>query len=555
MTFLTINSKGLKLTALVFFVTCSRVPQGIDASYRNMSQKESRSKAGAVATAHPLATQAGVEMLEAGGNAVDAAVASAFALAVVEPSMSGIGGRTQILISTPSREVFGVDGTTQAPQDYDYENAPKKRYGYPSIGVPGVVRGLTKALAEHGSLSLDKVMAPAIALAENGHSLISGEAMRQAWVNKELNEFEESRLYFLNEDGSPRKAGDWVVQTDLANVLKAIADEGADVFYEGWIAERIVEDNQANGGVLTLQALNDYRAEDSHIVRGSYRGFDLTALYLPAFGAITIEALQILEALGKNMKDERIWGEAVHNAIEAAYIDRQEQHSLEDAARLTSKAWAQKRAKEIKSNNLSANVDLSKLPVAWTDPIGHTTHLTAADGDGMVVALTQTLGTTLGSKVATPGLGFAYAQTLGGYLGEVRGGERASSHISPLLVSKDGALFLALGAAGGSRIPSSIVAVVSRMIDQRHTLATALRLPRVHPTEDGMDIEYTGDRGWTSADSIYFAELGYAVSVKRHKGEFGRIHAVVSDSVKEEWIGGADPDWQGSSAAPQTINR
>ena len=459
----TINFKPLTFAAVLLFSNCGYVPQIPDLSYKKVSQKQSRSKAGAVATAHPLATQAGVAMLEDGGNAMDAAVAAAFVLTVVEPSMSGIGGRTQILISSSSGEVFGIDGTTQAPLDYDYQNAPKQTYGYPSIGVPGVVRGLTKALDEHGSLPLGKVMEPAISLSENGHALISGEALRQAWVNKELNEFEGSRHYFLNEDGSPRKAGDWVVQTDLANVLRAIAKDGPDVFYEGWIAERIVDDNQANGGVLTQKALKDYRAEDSYIVHGSYRGFDLSALYLPAFGAITIEVLQIMEALEMDMTDERIWGETLHNAIEAAYLDRQEQHSFEDAERLTSKAWARKRADKISNGRLSLMGGEEPLPAAWSAPLGHTTHLTVVDRDGMVVALTQTLGTTLGSKVATPGLGFAYAQTLGGYLGEVRAGERASSHISPLLVSKDGAPFLALGAAGGSRIPSSIVAVVSRV--------------------------------------------------------------------------------------------
>ncbi len=546
----TINFKRLTFSAVVLLSNCGHVQQVSDFSYKNLYQKQSQSKAGAVATAHPLATQAGVEMLEAGGNAVDAAVSAAFTLAVVEPSMSGIGGRTQILISSSSGEVFGIDGTTQAPLHYDYENAPKKRYGYPSIGVPGVVRGLTKALNEHGSLPLRKVMKPAISLAENGHALISGEALRQASVNKELNEFEGSRRYFLNEDGSAKKAGDWVVQTDLARVLNAIAEDGPDVFYEGWIAERIIEDNQANGGVLTRKALKDYRAENSYIVHGSYRGFDLVALYLPAFGAITIEVLHIIEALEEDMTDERIWGEALHNAIEAAYLDRKEQHSLEDAERLTSKAWARERADEISNGSLSPRSGGEPLPEAWSAPMGHTTHLTVVDRDGMVVALTQTLGTTLGSKVATPGLGFAYAQTLGGYLGEVRAGERASSHISPLLVSNNGSPFLALGAAGGSRIPSSIVAVISRIIDQGHDLASALRLPRVYPTEEGIDLEFTGGLGWSLADSLHFVELGYGVSVQRGIGRFGRIHAVMNDTVTGEWIGGADPDWEGSSAAP-----
>ena len=544
----------LKFHFLVFLLTllaCIGESPHLDPTYIGLLNKESHSPNGAVSTPHPLATQAGVDMLEAGGNAVDAAVAAAFVLSVVEPTMSGIGGRSQILISLSSGKVFGIDATTQAPTDYDYKNSPKKRYGYPSIGVPGAVRGLTRALREHGSLPLSQVLKPAILLAENGHSLISGEALRQGMVNVQLNEFEGSRKYFLRKDGTPRIAGDWIIQEDLGRVLRAIAEKGADVFYEGWIADMIVEDNQANGGVLTLQALKDYKAEHSHIVEGSYKGFELKSLYIPAYGAITIEALHILESLDKNMKKDRIWGEAIYQAILASYLDRKEQKTLKDAERLTSKKWADKRADDIKKGRISARIGMDKSFQSTTENIGHTAHLTIVDKEGMIVALTQTLGTIFGSKVATPGLGFAYAQTLGGYLGEIQPGERASSHISPILIRKKGIPFLALGAAGGSRIPSSIVSVISRIVDQNHSLPLALSLPRIHPTKEGLELEFTGNNGWVSADSIYFSKLGYIVSVQRDEGRFGRIHAIIKDSLKGHWIGAADPDWQGSALAPK----
>ena len=532
-----------------FFLGCSGLPQKPGGIYPESSHKVSNSNDGTVATAHPLATKAGVEMLAAGGNAVDAAVAAAFALAVVEPSMSGIGGRTQILIGKPDGEVIGIDGTTQAPSTYDFENAPKKRYGYPSIGVPGVVRGHTKALSEHGSLSLKQVMTPAIRLANNGHELIRGEAMRQQFVHEQLKEFAGSRHYFLNEDGSSRNAGDWVVQKDLGRVLQAIADEGAEVFYSGWIAEKIIEDNQANGGVLTLESLKNYKAEDSHIVTGSYRGYGLKGLWMPAYGAITIEALQVLETISDDYTDNQKWGESVYHAIKAAYLDRKKQHTLEDADRLTSKQWAQKRASEI-HNDTAVKLNWKNLPESWTVPMGHTTHLTVVDRNGMVVALTQTVGTTMGSKVATPGLGFIYAQTLGGYLGEVKAGYRAASHISPILVTKDNKPFIALGAAGGSRIPSSIVAVISRIIDQGNTLEKAIALPRVQPIENGVAIEFTSNGGWSGADSAYFAQLGHEVSVQRRPGSFGRVHAVIKNETNGSWTGVADPDWEGSAASP-----
>ncbi len=541
--------KKILSVTLVFLVGCASLEKRSDGVYPESLQKVRQSANGLVVSGHPLATKAGVEMLSRGGNAVDAAVAAAFSLAVVEPSMSGIGGRTQILIYSPETGFHGIDGTTAAPSDYDYENAPKKRYGYPSIGIPGVVKGLTKALNEHGSLSRMVVMNPAIETAEKGHPLISGEAIRMALVNKQLNEFAGSRRHFLNPDGSPLVPGQWFVQKDLAKVLRAVAMEGPDVFYRGWIAETLVADNKAKGGVLSMKALGEYEAMDSHIVKGNYRGHDLTALWMPAFGAITIEALQILESLSNDLTNNQDWGENVYHAIEAAYLDRRKQKSLADADRLTSRDWAEKRAADV--HNDQASVNWSNLPESYTAPMGHTTHLTVVDKNGMIVSLTQTVGTIMGSKVATPGFGFVYAQTLGGYLGEVKGGDRAPSHISPIIISNDGQPILALGAAGGSRIPSSIVAVISRVIDQNHTLEKAMALPRVQPTADGVDIEFTGENGFNAADSTYFASMGHAVTVQRKPARFGRVHAVMKNRKGDSWTGVADPDWEGSAGSPK----
>ena len=173
----------------------------------------------------------------------------------------------------------------------------------------------------------------------------------------------------------------------------------------------------------------------------------------------------------------------------------------------------------------------------------------------MVVALTQTIGTTMGSKVATPGLGFMYAQTLGGYLGEIKPGVRAPSHISPIIVSREGKPFLALGAAGGSRIPSSIVAVISRVIDQKFSLVDAMALPRVHPTSDNMEIEavstssraYNEDYIYSLSDTLFFNQLGLSMKLREGKGNFGRVYAIMLEG--NDWVAVSDPDWQGSSGA------
>jgi len=542
-------NKKILFFVLILLWSCSQPIKKADGFYAESLHKVEHSNKGIVVAAHPLATKAGAIMLAQNGNAIDAAVAAAFTLAVVEPSMSGIGGRTQILIYSPETGYHGIDATTSAPNDYYYENAPKKRYGYPSIGVPGVVKGLTKALTKFGTMSRIDVMAPAIQFAEKGHSLIFGEAIRQSSVNEQLKEFEGTRQHFLNLNGTPRLPGQWVKQKDLAKVLQAIAEEGPDVFYKGWIAEKIVADNIANGGVLSMKALEEYEALDAQIVKGNYRDNDLIGLWMPSFGAITIEALQILEAYKSEFSNNQDWGESVYHSIERAYLDRRDQNTLEDAKRFTSKEWAEKRAAEI--HNEQTQLEWKELPESFTAAMGHTTHLTVVDKNGMIAVLTQTVGTTMGSKVATPGLGFIYAQTLGGYLGEVKAGQRAASHISPLIVAKDGTPFLGLGAAGGSRIPSSIVAVISRIVDQGYGLEKAVGMPRVQPIEDGLDIEFTGNEGFTLADSAYFNGLGHKVTVQRKSAKFGRIHAVMKDNKNGGWIGVADPDWEGSADSPK----
>jgi gamma-glutamyltranspeptidase/glutathione hydrolase len=552
------KKEKIKLMKISLFFTmlliagCTKLAHQTGDNYQLPQQKVVRSLNGVVTTAHPLATTAGVKILEAGGNAMDAAVAAAFTLSVVEPSMSGIGGRAQIIIYTPTGGVHGIDATTQAPPFYKFKDTLAVEYGYETIAVPGVVKGLTDGLSEFGSLPLAKVMTPAISYANNGFTLLPGEAFRQESVNEVLKEFSGTWQYYLTKDSAAKKAGDLIIQSDLAKVLKSISEKGPDVFYRGWIAQAMVRDVRQNGGFLTLESLENYRAEKSHIVSGSYRGYGIKALWLPAYGAITIEALHILEQLPVNLNEEREWARAVYHAIKAAYLDKKEQKTLDDAKRFTSTSWAKKRAMETPlingpESNGSNTGSKHSIPKIEKDLNGHTSHLTVVDKNGMVVSLTQTIGPTMGSKVATPGLGFLYAQTMGGYLGEVEPNLRVPSHISPVIVFKDDKPLLALGAAGGSRIPSSIVNVISRIIDYEMSLSEALYAPRVHPLEEGINLEVVDGTRWNEDDSTFFSQLGYMVEMRRLPGQFGRIHAVMLDTLTGEWIGCADPDWEGTA--------
>lgn len=572
------------LALLLLAMGCGSPPDLREPVQSEAAPQVATSANGVVSAAQPLAAAAGAAMLEQGGNAVDAAVAAAFTLAVVEPSMSGLGGRAQILIRLPDGTFAGVDGTTQAPDSYDPDTAPQASYGYPTVGVPGVPAALLKALSEYGSLDRATVMAPAIAAARDGFELLPGEAARHAAAFDRIAEFEGTRAIFLKDDSTTWQAGDLFVQPDLARTLEALAADGVDAFYRGEIAERIAADVTGNGGAVTAEALAAYQALDSRVVTSTYRGYETIGLWLPSYGAITIEILNLLETLPLAEFDEDDWATAVAEAIRVAYLDRPEQRTPEDAERLTSKEWAAQQAAlmRVAPPAMVALDDAAEARAAGAGvPLGvdgvrevrdvrevrevaleHTTHLSAADADGMMVALTQSLGPNMGSSVVTPGLGFVYAATLGGYLGRMEPGERAQSHISPFMLADDGAPLLALGAAGGGRIPTAIVAAISRMVDGSMSLDDALAAPRIVPETPGMrnggdadaptvvQVERVEGLGFSDAVLDSLLARGFEVEAVDRAGAFGRIHAVRWLSESGLWQGVADPDWEGAAAVP-----
>ena len=499
-----------------------------------------------ISSAHPLASIAGKEMYEIGGNAFDAAVAAAFTLSVVEPSMSGIGGRLQSIYQTQDGKVSGVDASTEVPIQYK-PSEEKHSYGYPTIGIPGVVAGLIKLQKENGVLSLKEVLAPAIKYAKEGFSVLPGEAIRQGMAFEKINEFEGTRHHFLKSDTTSYKAGDIFIQKDLSMVLQKIANQGHKGFYEGEIAQKIVSDIQKNGGILTLEDLKNYKALTSRIVEGKYQGHKIHSLYLPSFGAITIQILQILDNLS-SAKTEEEWAINIGNATEMAYNNRKYQTNEDSLKSILSYAQAKILANKIQKNDVTFNFDNENLPKSWIAKMGHTTHLTAADRDGNIISLTQTVGPLMGSKVASKGLGFIYAVTLGGYLGDYKPGDRANSHISPTLISKNDSPVLALGAAGGSRIITAVTQVASRYIDQKNTLEKSLMLPRVYPFDDSLWIEdHTGVKELNAKLNIVTNPYKMIDGIAR----FGRVHAVALDSINNKWIGAADPDWEGTTEINQ----
>jgi gamma-glutamyltranspeptidase/glutathione hydrolase len=494
-------------------------------------------------------------------------VATAFALAVVEPTNSGLGGRTQILLRSPDGAVAAIDATTQVPAGFPVDSVPPATTaaGYGMVGIPGTVAGLTRALADHGSWPLPDVLAPAIALAADGFPLNDAQARAIASVAEHLRQFEASQRYFLRPDGTPYAPGDTLIQADLAATLQTIAEGGADAFYRGAIARAIAVDMAAQGGFVTADDLAGYRARDALVVRGSYRGHELIGTYLPAAGANVIEMLQILGHFElESVVGTSEWAALVAQALLFGFQDR-----LADLANMgpaetfplaanaeviVSPERAAERASRIRPFEVASGAGDTDRRSGEFLP-GHTTHVSVVDGEGGAVALTQSLGPTLGSRVAAPGLGFMYAATMGYLSGAAASagvralgpGDRASSRQSPMLVLKDDQLHLVIGGSGSRRILAAVTQVVSRIVDQGLSLEEAISSPRVHIEPSEPDILHMMVReygAWTEDQRADLRAFGYDVR-DQHTASFGNVSAISLDRASGEWVGVADPGGAG----------
>lgn len=496
-----------------------------------------------VVTGNVHATRVGVAVLEAGGNAVDAAVATALALGVVEPSQSGIGGRTQIVVGLPGGEVRGIDATTQIPWGYDAATAPRAERGWETVAIPGTVRGLARVLAEHGTWAWPDVLAPSIRLARDGWVLTPGEAERVADNTDVLAADPELAGLFLREDGVPRAAGDTVVNRGLAATLETLSGEGPESFYTGSLAVRMLEALDARDGFVTEDDLARYEAVDGIVGRGRYRGFELAGTWLPASGVTTIEILQILDHLDMVALDPPARTAALVQALLMGFRDREAAQGdvAEDAvAHLTDRALAAERAEA---------VWLPESGRTAPDPVAdHTTHLSVADANGLVVAMTQSLGPSWGSGVAVPGMGFPFAATLGGYLADLGPGGRAWSSQSPLLAFRDGEPALLIGGGGSRRIISAIVTTLHGIADDGLPLVEALAAPRLHPTEELVVLEEGRGAPWGEDVSAALEELGLEVELRETGTWFARLNAALR-LPDGRWVGAADPRWPWGSAA------
>ena len=467
-------------------------------------------KQGMVTSRSVLESNIGIEIMKAGGNAVDSAVATAFALAVTYPSAGNIGGGGFALVRLPDGNVFALDHREKAPKKA-YRDMYLDRWGnvigelstqsHLAAGVPGSVDGLLLLLDTYGSMSRKQVMTPAIDLATKGFPLTFDLVQQFKRVLLQMKSYPASLAKF-SKNGEPYEVGEIWYQPDLAKTLTIIMRKGRSGFYEGEVASLIVREMDRNKGGISASDLAEYRSVWRAPVSGSYRGYKIWGMGPPSSGGIlVIQMLNMLEPF-----DLRSMGygsaASIHHMVEAsrrAYADRAEYLGDPDyypvpVGMLLDKDYASQRFADFDSGkaSLSENID----PGKWLKESPETTHFSIIDKNGIMVSFTTTLNSSYGNKIVVPGTGVLLNnemndfsikkdtpnqyQLIGREANAIEPGKRMLSSMSPTIVTKDGHPFLITGSQGGSRIITTVLQIIINVIDHGMQLGDAVTLPRIH---------------------------------------------------------------------------
>ena len=455
-------------------------------------------------------SQVGAEIMAKGGNAVDAAVAMGFALGVCEPFTSGLGGGGLATIHTAEGENFFIDFREVAPAaatldlyvDASGENNGNTKEGGLASGVPGEVAGLLYLLEHHGTMSREEVMKPAIRIANEGFTVSAYCANAISDAYEKTQKFPEMSKVYLDENGLPWEEGSVITNPDLGKALQLIADQGADVFYKGEIGEAMVATLAKYDGVMTMDDLAGYEVHELEPVTGDYRGYTVISSPPPSSGGThLIEILNILENFDMASMEVNS-AEYVHlfaETFKLAFADRAKYMADTNFVTvplggLTSQAYADKRAQDI-----DLNVAMEQAAPDDPSPYEHTdtTHFSVADVNGNCVAITKTINYYFGSGVMVDGYGFMMNNQMDDFstdsesVNKIEPGKKPLSSMSPTVVLKpDGSPFLVLGTPGGSRIFSGVAEVISRVIDSKMDLHTAISVPKIWNCSNKNNLQY-----------------------------------------------------------------
>jgi gamma-glutamyltranspeptidase/glutathione hydrolase len=539
---------------------------------RAASRAPVRAAKGMVGSTDEHASRVGVDILKKGGNAVDAAVAVGFALAVTHPAAGNIGGGGLMLIRFADGRATAIDYREMAParahRDMFLDEkgnpvAERSLIGPLAAGVPGSVAGLAYAQKKYGKLKLAEILAPAIALAENGFDISHALASSLADDRKLLERFPETANIFV-KNGRPYEPGDRLIQKDLAATLKAIAAEGPDAFYRGRIADLIAAEMTRSGGLITKEDLAAYKPVEREALRGTYRGYGIVGMPPISSGGIAlIQFLNILEGypigeLGHNSS------KTMHLVAEAArrvYADRSEW--LGDpaffkvpVAGLISKRYAERLRAGIGQDHATPSASIKPgTPAAFESD--QTTHYSVVDADGTAVATTTTLNGYYGSGQVVAGAGFLLNNEMddfsakpgspnmfgliGGKANEIAPYKRMLSSMTPTIVTKDERAFLVAGSPGGSRIITTVLQVIMNVIDHQMDVQEAVDAARFH--HQWLPDEIRIERRGFPTDVIRALEaMGHNVKLG---GDMGDVHAILIDPKTGVRLGASDPRMDG----------
>jgi gamma-glutamyltranspeptidase/glutathione hydrolase len=466
---------------------------------------------GAIASVNPLATQAGMDVLKNGGNAIDAAIAVGVTLGVVDSHNSGIGGGCFLLIRRANGEFVAIDGREMAPSAATRDmfirdgkaDSDLSQTGPLASGVPGSVAAYAYAVEKFGRRKLSDLLLPAAKIAEDGFAIDRVFAAKIKSVSDELRSFDAPKTLLFHEDGTPLAEGETLKQPDLAASLRALAEQGPDWFYRGPYAAKVAEWMKANGGIITAEDFANYHIALREPVRGTYRGTEIVSFPPPSSGGVhVLEILNLLENFDLAKLDEPTRVHVIAEAMKLAFADRAHWLGDPDFAPvpqgLIKKDYAKNLASRIHLDSIAAVPTHGEPPDAATDVFGkkHTTHFSVADAEGNWVACTQTINTTFGSKVIVPGTGIFLNDQMDDFSAQpgapnafglvgaeancVAPGKRPLSSMSPTIVLRDGRPILSIGAAGGPTIISQTVLNIVAVLDLGLPLDAALAQPRFH---------------------------------------------------------------------------
>ncbi|EKN4178853.1 gamma-glutamyltransferase [Yersinia enterocolitica] len=496
-------------------------------------------KNGMVVASQYLASQVGTDILKMGGNAVDAAVAVGYAQAVVNPCCGNIGGGGFMTIhladGTDTFINFRETAPAAASADMYLDKEGKvtkdaSLYGYLAAGVPGTVLGMDSAQKKYGKLTRQQVMAPAIKLAREGFVLTRADTDILDTTVKRFRQDPESARIFLRKNGEALQPGDRLIQTDLADTLTAISEQGPDAFYQGKIPQAVEAAAKKGGGILTAADFANYKITETAPITCSYRGYKFVSSPPPSSGGVTLcETLNVLE--GYDLKSMGFNSAAyIHTLTEAmrhAYMDRNTflgdpEFVKNPIDRLLSKSYAADIRKQIVANKATPSVEVQPGMQPHEKP--ETTHYSIVDHDGNAVSTTYTVNGRFGAVVIAPGTGFFLNDEMDDFTvkvgeqnlyGLVQGatnsiapGKRPLSSMSPTLVTKDGKTFMVLGSPGGSRIITITLQTALNVIDHGMAPQEAVDAPRIHHQWLPDEVYYE-QRG-VSADSLNLLKtMGY----------------------------------------------